>query len=466
MNYTNLFDNINDNFFNLLSSNSNNRLYSGCLLEIYGIFEHEISFKIKRDIVRDTLAVFVISENYLTDNNDFTSANDYANFIIRQFYEHKWMTEETDDVTYEKYVIMTESGIALSEFLLKIINPPKTEYSSYVFNIYNLLKNRSQWANDPYALALKPIYEYAKQLADSLKKLSTFIRNIIKKVVDEETLESLTQNLLSYCEGSFIKEYSRLVNEHNIRIFRKFIVSELLKINDNTDDYDLLVIGCYDNENLDNEEDARFYVSDMIKKTIHFLTDDYDHMMSDIREKINIYLSLAIGRARFLLNHDNNLRGNVNCVIKHMIENAENNHDEDTEFLFNIYTQEFIDIDSLRFPNKPKAITAPTVTKIPAMTDEDIDRAKAVHYKEAHNPYSKKTVKRFIMDIMKNKNEISAEDFPLNTKSDMLALISSVAYCNENGFILKTKEDFIIRNGFTIKNFTISRRKDFDNGKA
>lgn len=462
MNSTNLFDNINENFFNLLSSSSNNRLYSSCLITIYDIFEQEVSFKISRDVVRDTLATFIISENYCPDDN-FTSVNDYANFIIRKFYDSGWLAEETDDVTYEKQVVMTESGVALSEFLIRLIEPPKTEYSSYVFNIYNLLKNRSQWNKNPYALALKPIYQDAKQLANSLKKLSTFIRNIIRKIVDEETLESLTKNLLSYCEGSFIKEYSRLVNENNIRIFRKFIISELLNLNDNADDYDLLVIGCYDNENFDNEEEAELYVSDMMKKTVDFLTDDYDRLMNDIQKKINIYLNLAVGRARFLLNHDDNLRGNVNQVIKHLVENADNNSEVDTEALFNIYTQEFIDMASLRFPYKQKVITTPTITEIPSVTDEDIEKARAVQYKEAYNPYSKKAMKRFVLDIMRNKNEISAEDFPINTKDDLLAVISLAAYCDENGFVLTPENNFIVRNGFIIKNFTISRRKESDN---
>ena len=460
MNRTSLFDHINENFFNLLSSGSNNRLYSSCLLEIYAIFDQEISFKIKRDVVRDTLAAFMMSENFYSDNDEFASVNDKANFVIRKFYDSGWLLEEVDDVTYEKQVVMTEAGIALSEFMIQLIEPSKTEYSSYVFNIYNLLQNRSQWDNNPYALALKPIYKDAKQLANSLKKLSTFIRNIIKKVVDEETLEDLTKNLISYYEGTFIKEYSRLVNEHNIRIFRKFIIDKLSELRDDRDDYELIIIGCYDNENLENEQDAELYVYDMMQKTISFLTDDYDRLMNDIQRKINIYLNLAVGRARFLLNHDDNSRGNVNHVIKYLIENAENDLEEDISDLFNIYTQEFIDTASLRFPQKTKSFTTSTVIEVPPMTDEDIARAKAIQHKEAYNPYSKKAMKRLVLDIMGDKTKVSAEEFPVNTKGDMLAVISSAAYCDENGFTLTPKNDFIVRNGFIIRNFTISKRKD------
>lgn len=39
----------------------------------------------------------------------------------------------------------------------------------------------------------------------------------------EGSLESLTENIISYCDGDFIKEYSRLVHQQNIHIYRNFI---------------------------------------------------------------------------------------------------------------------------------------------------------------------------------------------------------------------------------------------------
>lgn len=463
---TNLFDNINDNFFNLLSSGSNNRLYSGSLLEIYDIFEQEISFRIKRDIVRDTLSTYIMSEDFYSDSDEFDSVNEYANSIIRKFYDSGWLIEEIDDVTYEKQVVMTEKGIALAEFLIHLIRPPKTEYSSYVFNIYNLLHNRTQYEKNPYAQGLRQVYRDSKQLANSLKKLSTSIKNIIEEVVEEETFEDLTKNLVSYCEGSFIKEYSRLVNEHNIRIYRKAIINKLNELRDNSDVYELMCIDCFCNENLETQQEAESFVFEMLRKTISFLTDDYDHLMNDIQKKINIYLNLAVGRARFLLNHDDNARGNVNQVIKLLIENSESNIEDDISSLFNIYTQEFIDMASLRYPRTQKTITKPAETEVPVMTDEDIERAREIQRKEAYNPYSKESMKRFVSNMMGNKTEISAGDFPVNVKEDMLSVVSSAVYSEENGFVLTAKDNYITKNGFIIRDFTISLGKDHNSGQT
>lgn len=51
---------------------------------------------------------------------------------------------------------------------------------------------------------MRSIYQNARFLSKSLKRLSTFIRKVIEKMVNEETLESLTENLLEYFDGSFI----------------------------------------------------------------------------------------------------------------------------------------------------------------------------------------------------------------------------------------------------------------------
>ncbi len=456
---SNFFDKVRSNFFNPLASISNNRLNSDCFLRIYEQFDNEISYKIHRDSVRDVIIELLNSDYSDTDEPSLISNADKAGAIIRDMKDSGWLTEETDDVTYNRYIILTEEGIALAEFLSKIISPSKTEYSSFVFNIYNLLNNRKQWEKDPYNLALLPIYNEAKQLSIALKKLSTSIREIIEEVVKEESFEELTNNLMSYCDGAFIKEYSRLVKEQNIKFFRGQIIEMLEKMRGDPDDYEMLVIGCFTDETFENEDEARYHIYDLFKKARDFLTDDYNRIINDIQRKINIYLNLAVGRARFLLNHDDNSSKYVYDVIQMLLDYNEKDIEWDTEDLFNIYTQEFIDVASLRYPNKRRAITKTTVTKVPVMTDDDINKAREQQRKEAYNPYDKKIMKKYVLSVMGNKKEISAEEFPWNCKGDVLSIISSAAYCEENGFVLKPKDNYISRNGFVIRDFTIARKE-------
>ena len=82
----------------------------------------------------------------------------------------------TDDATYEKHIMMTEQGVFLAEFLQKMMKPEWEEFSSYIFNIYNILQNPDQWEPDIYVNAPALGLPNAKQLSGALKRLATFIK--------------------------------------------------------------------------------------------------------------------------------------------------------------------------------------------------------------------------------------------------------------------------------------------------
>ena len=281
---TNLFDKIPSGFFNCLASGSNNRIYADCLQVIYEQYDREISYRISRSRIRDALAAYLL-ENHIdfleqdSGQTDCKNYNDMANGVIRKFCSKEigWLEEDNDDATYEKNIIMTEQGILLTEFLHGLIRPEREEFSSYVFNIYNILRNTEQWSQDPYVDGLKNIYRNARLLSKALKRLATFIKKIIEKMVKEETLESLTENLLEYCDGSFIREYARLTKQQNIHIYRSFIRRKLEEIQNDPEQSELLVIGCAVEEELE-EAEAKEYVVDMIQTTKQFLVDGRDFL--------------------------------------------------------------------------------------------------------------------------------------------------------------------------------------------
>lgn len=203
----NVFDVIPAGFFNYLASNSNQRLYVDCLGLIYRQYEREISYCIPRNQIRDALAIYLL-ENHVSLDADqeagtLKTHGELASAILRKFCSKNvgWLEEENNEATYEKQILMTERGILLAEFLTQLKKPEKEEYSSFIFNIYNTLRNTEQWAEHPYVNGLKSIYQNARFLSKSLKRLSTFIRKVIEKMVNEETLESLTENLLEYLHG-------------------------------------------------------------------------------------------------------------------------------------------------------------------------------------------------------------------------------------------------------------------------
>ncbi|WP_432627176.1 Wadjet anti-phage system protein JetA family protein [Brotaphodocola sp.] len=517
-----LFNTIPSGFFNCLSSAGNNQIYSDCLQLIYDQYEREVSYRIARSRIRDALASYLLenqvnelepdldlglnfdgnSDRNLDQNPDFgreadaqltleqdrknanrenvnregtaslakRNYNDLANAVIRRFCSKEigWLEEDTDDATYEKHIEMTEQGILLAEFLQQLKKPEREEFSSYLYNIYNILHNEDQWKQEPYVNGLKNIYRNAKMLSKSLKRLSTFIRKIIERMAEEETLESLTENVIEYCEGDFIREYARLTKQQNIHLYRTFIRQKLDEIQNNQELYEQLAEECAREEELEHWE-AENAVLDMIQATRNFLTEDYDKIMRDIKHKINVYLQIAIGRARFIRNQDTDVRGSVEqtirCLAREMrMVDWKDPLGEDLQSLFCLEKNEFLDLDSLRYPRKVQRIRRETVSQFQEMTSADVEQARLAHERESYNPYSKDRMKQYLDHAMAESLTLKSEDLPLEKSEDLLCALSAVAYANENGYVVEPADGYVEADHLLLRRFEIRRidREDKD----
>lgn len=463
-----VFNVIPTGFFNNLASGSNQGIYSDCIQLIYKEYEREISYRIPRNRIRDTLAIYFLENHVELSHDEYSgdrTANDMAGAVIRKFLSKEvgWLDEEIDDATYEKQIIMTENGIALAEFLNQLEKPEQEEFSSYIYNIYNTLNNAEQWKENSYVNGIKNINRNARDLSKALKKLSTFIRKIIEKMVQEKTLESLTENILEYCEGNFIREYSRLTKQQNIHIYRMFIKTKLdaMIVDDNV--FGRMVEDCCKEENIDYVR-AQDAVLDMIQATKRFLVEDYDQIMRDIKHKINVYLQIAVGRARFIRNREKDVRGNVERTMRFIMEeltelSMKDVLPDDMDVLFTMSRHEFIDEGSIRYPRQNQTIKAPVVSEIEEMTEDAIQAAREAQQKEAYNPYSRDLMKVYLEKKMGDSGEINSDELPLNSKGDMLTNLSSIAYAKDNGFAVEILDGYYEVNDMILRRFRIAREE-------
>lgn len=465
-----LFEAIPSGFFNCLSSAGNQNIYSDCLLLIYEQYDREISYRILRNQIRDVLAIYLLEhhihwEDLEEPSEEIKNYNDTANAIIRRFCSPSvgWLEEETDEATYEKYVIMTEPGILLAEFLQQLYMPEREEFSSYIYDIYNTLKNKDQWQEEPYVNGLAHIYRNARLLSRSLKRLSTFIKRIIEKMVEEETLESLTENIMEYCEGSFVREYARLTKQQNIHIYRTYIRKQLDEMKREPLLFEQLVQGCMQEEELE-EYEAADMVLDRIDATRRFLVEDYDRIMMEIRHKIQLYLQLAVGRLRFLRNRDSDARGSVEQTIRILVQEMQETGwkeelPAEMQPLFALERHEFLDTGSIRYPRQNHAIGRETTASVEEMTQEDIEKARRDQEKEAYNPYSKEKMKQYLDTVMKDREVLDSGELPLQSKNDLLCALSAAAYSQQNGYEIRALEGYVEADGLLLRRFEMKPAK-------
>ena len=222
--------------------------------------------------------------------------------------------------------------------------------------------------------------------------------------------------------------------------------------------------GCAKEEELEHIE-AENKVLDMLQTILQFFSVDYDQIMRDIKHKINIYLQIAIGRARFLQNRDSDVRGHVEQTIR--VIAAEMNTlgwkeelPESMNGLFLLENNEFIDTDSIRYPRREQMIREATYAELEEMTQEDIDRAREAQEREAENPYSKDKMKNYLEALLGDRTEISSEEVPMKSKRDLLSALSAVAYGSENGYEIQAEDGYLETQQMLLRRFKIERRKE------
>ena len=461
-----VFNVIPNNFFNPLSSNSNYKINSVLLQFIYEQYDNEISYRIKRSILRDEMAYFISNNFDFFVSDSETAAKSYqdmASDYLRKFASKDvvWIEEEFDDSTFEKYIVITEQGILLAELLTRLEKPEREELSSYMYNIYNTLLNQEQWNGDPYVGALKNIYRNAKSLSKSLKKMSTYIRKTIEKLMKEISYESLTENIIAYCDGDFIKEYARLTKpQNNIHIYRGRIINMLEEMQNDEEIYELMVIGCVNEEDIEEWEaqEKIELMFDVIKK---FLKEDYLKIIADIKHKLNLYITMALGRLRYLKNHEVDMRGNVEKTLKYMLDMAteigmKEEVSEEMMDLIRINQNKYIDLQSIRTPQNRRRVRKQSITDIEMLTEEDLIGLKKAYEREAQNPYSKKITKQYLKTLIGNNHELRSKDVPLNSKEDLLMILSAVVYAQENGYKVELEEGYYDVGNMTLKSFKIT----------
>ena len=213
------------------------------------------------------------------------------------------------------------------------------------------------------------------------------------------------------------------------------------------------------------EAEAREYVLDMIQRTKGFLADDYDRIMKEIKHKINVYLQIAVGRARFLRNREMDIRGNVEQTLRYITESMtetgwKSELPEEMAGLFLLDRNEFIDTGSIRFPRKAQSIREGTFAEVEELSQEDLRRAREEHERAAYNPYSKEKMKDYLEHVMGGQKQIQSDELPMESKRDLLCALSAVAYGAENGYTIQLEEGYMETNGMILRRFQISKEEE------
>jgi len=450
-----LFNKINQNFFNVLSS-PNKKTYVDCLFIIYNAVDSiEESFQGDREYVVQRLIDYfddIAIEDFEEGMSNSMTSRQKANYVINVFKNSGWLGEE-ELGDYRTSLNLFDYSIKVIGVLDDIVNERQDEYTGEIFAIYTILNSFE--VDEGIGI----IEQSFKKTNDLIKKLKTLKANIYRYYFDivsqqsKEDLQNILERLLvEYKQNFFDAAYYNLKTTDSLPRYKRAILSRVSKIYDNVNTMDELAKKVMDTKRIDDYNEAFSYLEDKLRFIIASF-NALDNLILDIDRKNEQYISATASKILFLTNHSDDVEGIFNRLFKLVLE------DEDFDYnnILHLAQVRNLDTESLYNERRLRVDSDPEELFITEdFISEEEKRAKAQSYLR-HGIFSKKEINKHVLTLIGN-GSIKASDIELNDQDDFIKLILIFLYSKSinidyetESLKIKTTNNFVEFNDFIIR---------------
>ena len=209
-----MFQIISENFFVPLAS-PNKAVYWECLVKLFTVMSHQLSFGVERDILVQELQYYFEQEQAASmeeEGFDGKGSRDKANWMLRRLEYYDWIEIETDK-SYVQRASFKEYAVKIIRTLLEIEEGKQIEYQGYIYTIYSLVRS----STDNPGIVLLSILENTDMLITGLKNLNSGIKHYIDELTKYKTPAEIMNVLFNdYIENIVDKAYHRLLTSDNV----------------------------------------------------------------------------------------------------------------------------------------------------------------------------------------------------------------------------------------------------------
>ena len=458
-----MFHIIPDNFFTPLSS-PNRLVYWDCITRLFAIMEHQLSFGVEREILVDELEYYFDQENaaqLVEEEFPATDSRSRANGILRRLEYYGWIEIETDK-SYVQRVNFKEYAVKIIKTLLDIADGKQIEYQGYIYTIYSLVKGDM----DRPGIVLMQIWENTDLLLTGLKNLNSNIKHYIDELTRHSTVAEIMNALFNdYITNIVDKAYHRLLTSDNVSKFRPEILERLEK-----ESHDPIFLEKASAEIASIREISPEEGRELTYRYLHGIIEAFrnmDDILQEINQKNTQYQRAAIGRAKFLLAGNEDVRGQLKELLMGINEeiNRENMdlggiyRIDFLEDLVRIYQCSILEQSSLYLAVEGKREFVPASLE-EEEPDEALRREKMRKMAEKiQKVVSVEKIQTYIDHQLGENEEMEASQLPLNNEDDFIKLIYVRLYGQRKnmGYTIEPLEEREV-NGYRFKDFRIRRK--------
>lgn len=459
-----VFQILSKNFFVPLAS-PNKTIYWECLVKLFSVMNHQLSFGVERDILVQELQYYFEQDQaaaIVDESFDGKSSRDKANWMLRRLEYYGWIEIETDK-SYVQRASFKEYAVKIIKTLLEIEEGKQIEYQGYIYTIYSLVRS----STDNPGIVLLSILENTDMLITGLKNLNSGIKRYIDELTKYKTPAQIMDVLFNdYIENIVDKAYHRLLTSDNVSKFRPEIV-ERLESKSRSKTY----IAKAGAELAGIREISVEQAEELVYQYIHEIIDAFQNMddiLAEINQKNTQYQKAAINRAKFYLIGGEDVRGQLKEILSEVNEkiNAEGMElggiyriaylDE----LIKIYSSSVLDEKSLYVPIEGKKEFKPTAL-VNDLPDAKLRQEKLQKMMEKmERVLNPQKIDHYVLDCLKGREEMKASELPLATTEDFVHLIYVRLYGQRKNmkYEIETDKDIAV-NGYRFKDYVIRKKE-------
>lgn len=459
-----MFQIISENFFVPLAS-PNKMIYWECLVKLFSVMNHQLSFGVERDVLVQELQYYFEQEQAISieeEGFDGKNSRDQANWMLRRLEYYGWIEIETDK-SYVQRASFKEYAVKIIKTLLEIEEGKQIEYQGYIYTIYSLVRSNT----DNPGIVLLSILENTDMLITGLKNLNSGIKHYIDELTKYKTPAEIMDVLFNdYIENIVDKAYHRLLTSDNVSKFRPEIV-ERLESKSHSKSY----MEKASAELASIREISFEQAEELVYQYIHKIIDAFrnmDDILEEINQKNTQYQKAAINRAKFYLIGGEDVRGQLKEILSELNERI----NADTmelggiyritflDELIRIYSSGVLDEKSLYVPIEGKKEFKP-IELSGELPDMELRQAKLKKMMEKmERVLNPQKIDLYVKNCMKDREEILASELPLKTTEDFVHMIYVRLYGQRKNMRYEiTPDKDITVNGYQFRDYVIRKKE-------
>ncbi|WP_099469332.1 Wadjet anti-phage system protein JetA family protein [Konateibacter massiliensis] len=452
--------NIPEQFFSLFKSR-NRYIYIESLLLIYEEYLYNDYFLSKETCVQLLADCF---SNRLVDisaddtEEDTDKSEPVATRIFTKLVKFGWLRKIEDYKAFKTNVVIPDYASIFIETFQKLDNPEADETDLYIQNVYTNLYSfyyDNKAGMELLRAAMVNTARLNRALQDMLHNMDKFFETLLKQESYEELLQ---EHLNGYVNNIVNKKYALLKTGDNFYIYKNDIKTLLNKIREDEERQALLkkklLLGGKAEEETDNE---LFDILDHVERGIANMERRIAHIDSEHSK----YVRATVRRLEYMLNNDDNVKGNVVKLLGMMNERRKDKilNKLGDAILINDFT--VLSKDAMYQKRGPRKNFEDTIEG-EANQEKDLTAEEILRLNRNKNRYSKKEIEHFILDKME-AGEYTTNEQSVQTQEEFELLILAYDHSirKKSPYSVRRDEYELIQNEkFSYPRLTFERKAE------